>query len=171
MTTATKPIVEPSARVHALLHAHPETRPVFERFGIHTCCGGDVPLAAAAERDGADLDALLAALREALAADGTGTAAGAGAVPAAEAARAREAAPPPTVRLLDVTPVEPKDRLETILRAYDGLAPGETLELVVDHDPMCVYYTLRAEREPGVGIEYLEPGPERWRVRVTRPPQ
>ena len=45
---------------------HPETIAIFNRFGIDTCCGGGEPIADAARRDGADLDALLAALRSAV---------------------------------------------------------------------------------------------------------
>lgn len=41
----------------------PETMPVFSRFGIDMCCGGDVTLAAAADRDGADLTQLMGALQ------------------------------------------------------------------------------------------------------------
>lgn len=70
---------------------------------------------------------------------------------------------------LDVRPVEPKDRLEAILGAYEALAPGHTLELTVDHDPRCMYYTLRATRgEDAFTFAYLEEGPETWRVEVTR---
>lgn len=70
---------------------------------------------------------------------------------------------------LDVRPVEPKDRFERIMGAYGSLAPGETLRLVVDHDPRCMYYTLKATRgEDAFAFEYLEEGPEVWRVDVTR---
>jgi len=43
---------------------------------------------------------------------------------------------------LDVRPVEPKHRFERIMSLYHDLSPGETLELIVDHDPKCMYYTL-----------------------------
>ena len=70
---------------------------------------------------------------------------------------------------LDVRPVEPKDRFQTIMAAYDALDPGATLDLVVDHDPKCMYYTLEATRgEDAFAFEYLENGPEVWRVAVTR---
>lgn len=70
---------------------------------------------------------------------------------------------------LDVRDVPPKDRYECIMRAYDGLESGETLELAVDHDPTCMYYTLKAERGPSTfAFDYLERGPETWRVRVTK---
>lgn len=35
---------------------------VFRRFGLDTCCGGDLPLEEAARHHGVDLDRLLAAL-------------------------------------------------------------------------------------------------------------
>ena len=43
---------------------------VFHRFGLDTCCGGELPLATAAEHHDVDLSRLLAALEEA--ADGPG---------------------------------------------------------------------------------------------------
>lgn len=74
-----------------------------------------------------------------------------------------------TTLSLDVRPVEPKDRFECIMGAYDGLAPSETLELTVDHDPRCMYYTLRATQgEESFSFDYLENGPEVWRVKVCK---
>ena len=71
--------------------------------------------------------------------------------------------------LLDVRPVEPKDRFDRIMGAYERLGSDQTLELTVDHDPKCMYYTLRATRgEDAFSFEYLEDGPETWRVRVTK---
>lgn len=71
--------------------------------------------------------------------------------------------------MLDVRPVEPKDRFERIMAAYEGLGAGQTMELTVDHDPKCMYYTLRATRgEDSFTFEYLEDGPETWRVLVRK---
>lgn len=58
--------VSPDETVHAIVARHPETHAVFEGLGVHVCCGGDVPLAAAAERDGVDLDRLLYAVEAAI---------------------------------------------------------------------------------------------------------
>ena len=70
---------------------------------------------------------------------------------------------------LDVRPVEPKFRFDTIMNAYDALPAGGTMHLVVDHDPECMYYTLEATRGGETFLfEYLERGPETWRVDVTR---
>ena len=58
--------IEAGSTVNEIVARHPETIPVFNGFGIDSCCGGGVPLRDAAQRDGADLDALVRALREAL---------------------------------------------------------------------------------------------------------
>ena len=72
---------------------------------------------------------------------------------------------------LDVRPVAPKHRLETIMGAYDALPEGGVLDLTVDHDPKCMYYTIRAMHgEDSFTFEYLQDGPEDWQVRVTRAP-
>jgi uncharacterized protein (DUF2249 family) len=70
---------------------------------------------------------------------------------------------------LDIRPVEPKDRLATIMDRYEALGGGEAVEIVFDHDPRCMYYMLNATSEPGAfTFDYLEEGPEVWRVRVGR---
>jgi regulator of cell morphogenesis and NO signaling len=48
--------------VNEAIATWPRTVAVFNRFGIDACCGGAVPIAKAAERDGADLGALTAEL-------------------------------------------------------------------------------------------------------------
>ena len=69
---------------------------------------------------------------------------------------------------LDVRPVEPKHRFDRIMSTYDSLAAGSTMELIVDHDPVCMYYTLKMTRGADTfSFEYLEEGPEVWRVNVT----
>jgi len=71
--------------------------------------------------------------------------------------------------VLDVRPVEPKDRFELIMGAYDRLSSGQILELTVDHDPKCMYYTLKATRgDDAFSFEYLEDGPVTWRVHVWK---
>ena len=70
---------------------------------------------------------------------------------------------------LDVRSVEPKDRFEVIMDAYDGLGAGDVLDLTVDHDPRCMYHTLKATRDDGFTFDYLESGPETWRVHVGKP--
>ena len=70
---------------------------------------------------------------------------------------------------LDVRDVEPRHRLETILGAYHGLGPGGRLLLTVDHDPVCMYYTLEATEPAGsFAFAVHEHGPEVWRAEVTK---
>lgn len=57
-------MIDPALTVNELIARRPETVAVFNAFGIDACCGGAVPVPEAALRDGADLDALLAALAE-----------------------------------------------------------------------------------------------------------
>ena len=58
--------IDTSMTVNDMVAAHPETIAVFNRFGLDTCCGGGVPIAEAARRDGAKLGDLVQALRGAL---------------------------------------------------------------------------------------------------------
>lgn len=77
--------------------------------------------------------------------------------------------PAATATTLDVRDVAPKYRFEQIMGAYRQLAPGETLALIVDHDPTCMYYTLKADYgDDAFRFDYLEHGPETWRVHVTK---
>jgi uncharacterized protein (DUF2249 family) len=73
------------------------------------------------------------------------------------------------ILMLDVRPVEPKYRFDRIMASYGRLVPSQTMELTVDHDPKCMYYALRANwGEDTFAFDYLENGPETWRVRVTK---
>lgn len=74
-----------------------------------------------------------------------------------------------TLTTLDVREVAPRDRHPLIFRTYDELEPGGAFELINDHDPRPLYYQFHAERNGQVEWEYLEQGPERWRVRIGRP--
>ena len=58
--------IDTTVAVNEMVARHPETMPVFNRFGLDTCCGGGAPIAEAARRDGVNLDELVKALNEAL---------------------------------------------------------------------------------------------------------
>ena len=57
-------VIDPAVTVRETMARLPQTRDVFSRFGLDTCCGSGVPILDAAHRDGADLEELLAALRK-----------------------------------------------------------------------------------------------------------
>jgi len=69
---------------------------------------------------------------------------------------------------LDVRAIPPRDRHPTIFNHFDSLQPGESFELVNDHAPTPLYYQFLHERTGQFNWEYLEEGPETWRVRITR---
>jgi iron-sulfur cluster repair protein YtfE (RIC family) len=57
--------IDPTRSVNEVIARYPATIAVFNNFGLDTCCGSGAPIADAAHRDGADLDTLLEALRQA----------------------------------------------------------------------------------------------------------
>ena len=72
----------------------------------------------------------------------------------------------PTV--IDVRRMPFWHRLPSILQAFDGLARGEALELVVDLDPWPLHAHLDLTRAGQCTWQMLEDGPECWRVRLRR---
>jgi len=72
------------------------------------------------------------------------------------------------MKQLDVRRIQPRERHPLIFQTFDDLAPGESFELVNDHDPKPLYYQFQAERSGQVDWTYLEEGPERWRVKVSK---
>lgn len=69
---------------------------------------------------------------------------------------------------LDVRTIQPRDRHPMIFQTFDNLKADEFFELVNDHDPKPLYYQFTHERPNMFEWEYLETGPETWRVRITR---
>ncbi|MCO5224728.1 MAG: DUF2249 domain-containing protein [Thermomicrobiales bacterium] len=73
-----------------------------------------------------------------------------------------------TIKSIDVRPIAPRERHPLLFQTFDDLAAGESFELVNDHDPKPLYYQFMAERPGQLGWEYLEEGPETWRVVLTK---
>lgn len=71
-------------------------------------------------------------------------------------------------RILDVTVLEPRKKHPTIFLYFDQLAEGESFTIHNDHDPKPLYYQLLGERGNVFNWEYLEQGPEWWKVKITR---
>jgi uncharacterized protein (DUF2249 family) len=69
---------------------------------------------------------------------------------------------------LDVRTEAPARRHELIFETYADLSPGTGFVLVNDHDPKPLYYQLAAENTGEFTWDYLEEGPEVWRVRIGR---
>jgi uncharacterized protein (DUF2249 family) len=72
-------------------------------------------------------------------------------------------------RVLDVRKEIPARRHELIFDTYGALPPGAGFVLVNDHDPKPLYYQFAAEHANQFEWDYLEQGPQVWRVRIGRP--
>jgi regulator of cell morphogenesis and NO signaling len=70
--------------------------------------------------------------------------------------------------ILNVTLIEPRLKHPTIFERFDELISGESLILHNDHDPKPLYYELSAERGDIFSWQYLEQGPETWKVKITK---
>ncbi|MBI5494502.1 MAG: DUF2249 domain-containing protein [Deltaproteobacteria bacterium] len=70
---------------------------------------------------------------------------------------------------LDVRETPAKHKHPTIFGRYNALLAGECFTLVNDHDPRPLHYQFLAEYSGRFEWEYLESGPEVWRVRIGKP--
>lgn len=71
-------------------------------------------------------------------------------------------------RVLDVREEAPARRHELIFDTFSTLPEGESYVLVNDHDPKPLRYQFEAENAGEFSWDYLEAGPEVWRVRIGR---
>ena len=69
---------------------------------------------------------------------------------------------------LDVRTIEPLYRHATIFSRLGELGVGDSLVLLVDHDPKPLRAQLEAREGDKVQWTYLEQGPQQWQVQVTR---
>ncbi len=71
-------------------------------------------------------------------------------------------------RPLDVREIAPRERHKLIFETFAALEPEEAFILINDHDPRPLYYQFAAEHAGEFTWDYLEQGPEVWRVRIGR---
>lgn len=72
-------------------------------------------------------------------------------------------------QILDVRSEPPARRHELIFDTYHALGAGDGFVLVNDHDPKPLWYQFEAEHAGAYSWDYLEQGPQVWRVRIGRP--
>ncbi|MCL4270695.1 MAG: DUF2249 domain-containing protein [Anaerolineales bacterium] len=70
---------------------------------------------------------------------------------------------------LDVRQIPPPQKHPTIFQTFESLSPGQSFILINDHDPKPLYYQFANEHQGQFTWEYLEQGPEVWRVQIGRP--
>lgn len=71
-------------------------------------------------------------------------------------------------RIINVPDYPPREKHPTIMNAFDDLASGEMMQIVNDHDPRPLQYQFMMERKDSFTWEYLEEGPETWRVAIGK---
>ena len=74
------------------------------------------------------------------------------------------------IQTLDVTQLEPRMKHPTVFKYFDALSAGEAFVIENDHDPKPLYYELLAERGNIFTWEYLEQGPEWFKVKIAKNP-
>lgn len=66
------------------------------------------------------------------------------------------------------TEYPPHQKHKVIFETFDSLEPGQAMLLVNDHDPVPLQYQFRLEREDQFTWEYIEQGPETFRIKISR---
>lgn len=72
------------------------------------------------------------------------------------------------MKTINLTTVEPKLKHPTVFQFFDVLPRGEKFIIDNDHDPKPLYYQLLAERGQTFEWLYLQQGPDRWKVQITK---
>ena len=72
------------------------------------------------------------------------------------------------VTTLDLREIAPRERHAMIFGRFDALQPGESLQLLNDHDPQPLRHQFDSRSFGQFEWAALEAGPALWRVRITR---
>jgi uncharacterized protein (DUF2249 family) len=79
-----------------------------------------------------------------------------------------QASTPATGPEVDVRSLIPMQRHQKIFQLVGELAVGGSFVLVNDHDPKPLYYQMQAEYPNQFSWNYLQQGPEVWKVHIGR---
>ena len=69
-------------------------------------------------------------------------------------------------RVINVADIDPQHRHAILVRLFEHLAPHQSLQIAVDHDPRRLRLQLETLHGSRCGWCYLEQGPDLWRVRL-----
>lgn len=70
--------------------------------------------------------------------------------------------------LIDVRTLMPGERHLAIFGVLTNLAPGGAMLVTSDHDPRPLHYQIETRYPDQFAWEYLEQGPDVWRVEIQR---
>ena len=74
----------------------------------------------------------------------------------------------PFASTIDLRQIAPSERHPLIFSSFAALLPGQTLQLINDHDPQPLNEQFQM-RSPGLfRWSYLEQGPQVWRVQISK---
>lgn len=73
-----------------------------------------------------------------------------------------------TIDSLFVPDLAPALKHPTVLKKFDDLKAGESFLLINDHDPIPLYYEMKAEKGEVFDWKKIENGPELWKVEITK---
>ena len=71
-------------------------------------------------------------------------------------------------KVMDVRPIPCSIKHGLILKTWRELPVGDYFILLNDHDPVPLRYQFNAEFPGACGWEYVERGPEDFRVKITK---
>lgn len=69
---------------------------------------------------------------------------------------------------IDVRELACEQRFSLVFSTFESLAAGKAMELINDHDPKPLRNVFQARHPDNFGWEYLEQGPDVWRVAITK---
>jgi uncharacterized protein (DUF2249 family) len=69
---------------------------------------------------------------------------------------------------IDVRQLACEDRVSLIFSTFGSLPAGKAMELINDHDPKPLRGVFQARHPDNFSWEYLEQGPDLWRVAITK---
>jgi len=70
--------------------------------------------------------------------------------------------------VIDAMAIPHAIRHGAVLGALDSLPQGGAMVLVAAHDPLPLLAQAHARHPEGLGVEYLQRGPDAWRIRLQR---
>jgi uncharacterized protein (DUF2249 family) len=72
------------------------------------------------------------------------------------------------VEEFDLRPYPPAKRHDMVFETFEDLEPDEAFIFTNDHDPKPLYYQMEAESDVDFRWDYLDEGPEKWRVKIVK---
>ncbi len=70
--------------------------------------------------------------------------------------------------VLNVTLLQPREKHPAIFDRFEKLEEGQSMVIYNDHDPKPLYYQMLGEKGNIFSWEYIEQGPNWWKVRITK---